>query len=91
MIERLRIDLEAARDQMAEDVFLTLLNDGQIEFRLRADATDCELPEAMPMQIAGELALTGAGRTKLVCDLVFDAGWRGTLNNHYFSEPQALS
>jgi type III restriction enzyme len=208
LIERLRIDLEAARDQLAEDVFLTLLSAGQIEFRLRADATDYELPEAMQMQIdgavqyvlreadlrpaqksllepavatglndfevkvagyldergalqwwhrnvaksqvglqgwkrhkvypdfvfaltsaegvdrmvlletkgaylagedtaykqrllsrlhgayrderlqvAGELALAGGGHTELVCDLVFDAGWRGALNSRYFGEP----
>lgn len=32
---------------------------------------------------AGELVLEG-GRERLVCDLVFDQAWRGTLDKRYF-------
>ena len=34
---------------------------------------------------AGDLVLEGGEQTDLVCDLVFDADWRGTLENRYFS------
>lgn len=33
----------------------------------------------------GELALEGASRQRVVCDLVFDDGWRGTISNRHFS------
>lgn len=54
LIERLRVDLDAARDALAQEVFAQLLRDGRIEFRLRADRLDYELPSS------GELALTSA-------------------------------
>jgi type III restriction enzyme len=44
LIEQLRADLEAWRDTMAQQVFEDLTQAGCIEFRLRADATDYELP-----------------------------------------------
>jgi type III restriction enzyme len=44
LVERLRADLEAARDAMAEAEFGRLLAGGRIEFRLRADRVDYELP-----------------------------------------------
>jgi type III restriction enzyme len=44
LIEQLRVDLEAWRDESAQQVFEALTQDGRIEFRLRADATDYELP-----------------------------------------------
>lgn len=34
---------------------------------------------------AGELALQGQDRTELVCDLVFEGDWRGTLEQRHFS------
>ena len=44
LIEQLRADLEAWRDDTAQQVFEALTQEGRIEFRLRADATDYELP-----------------------------------------------
>lgn len=44
LIEQLRADLQAWRDTMAQQVFEVLTKEGRIEFRLRADATDYELP-----------------------------------------------
>lgn len=44
LIEQLRVDLEAWRDEMAQQVFEALTKEGRIEFRLRADSTDYELP-----------------------------------------------
>lgn len=44
LAEQLRVDIEAERDRLAQAVFDQGVAEGQIEFRLRADATDYELP-----------------------------------------------
>ncbi|MGH8190523.1 MAG: DEAD/DEAH box helicase family protein [Rhodanobacteraceae bacterium] len=44
LAERLRVDIEAERDRLAQSVFDEGVAEGRIEFRLRADATDYELP-----------------------------------------------
>lgn len=56
LLERLRIDIEAQRDALAQAVFDRLLTDGRIEFRLRADATDFELPTELVEHLSGRLA-----------------------------------
>lgn len=53
LIERLRVDLEKARDGLAEEAFARLLAEGRIEFRLRADALDYALPESAELQSSG--------------------------------------
>ncbi len=53
LVERLRADVETERDQLAQQVFDRLLTQGQIEFRLRADGLDYELPTEMQHLIAG--------------------------------------
>jgi type III restriction enzyme len=53
LTERLRIDLEAARDRLAQEVFDRLLAEGRIEFRLRADKLDYELPTEVTQLIIG--------------------------------------
>lgn len=59
LIERLRLSLEAERDRRAESVFAALVGTGQIEFALRADASDYELP------MQAELSLSGKPRALL--------------------------
>ena len=44
LIERLRADLETERDRLADAAFAARVAEGRIEFALRADATDYELP-----------------------------------------------
>ena len=53
LIETLRLGVAAERDRLAEGVFRRLLDAGQIEFRLRADAADYELPEFWSTQVTG--------------------------------------
>ncbi len=53
LTERLRIDLEAARDRLAQEVFERLLAEGRIEFKLRADELDYELPTEVTHLVAG--------------------------------------
>ena len=54
LIECLRADLEAERDRLAQGEFEQLVAAGNIEFCLRADATDYELPEEMTLQLSGK-------------------------------------
>ena len=51
LIERLRADIEKERDALAERVFLALTGEGRIEFALRADALDYELPSAATLSL----------------------------------------
>ena len=53
LLERLRIDIEVQRDALAQEVFDRLLAEGRIEFRLRADSTDFELPVEVIDQLPG--------------------------------------
>ena len=65
LIERLRIDLEAARDALAQAVFEQGLHEGRIEFRLRADRLDYELPSTAELMPSGRpVALTRHGDGK---------------------------
>ena len=53
LIERLRIDLERERDRLAEAVFAAGVAGGRIEFALRADLADYELPTSAELQLIG--------------------------------------
>ncbi|WP_394757131.1 DEAD/DEAH box helicase family protein [Rhodoferax sp.] len=54
LLERLRIDLEAERDRLAQSVFERCVAQGQVEFRLRADATDYEIPAEFALELSGK-------------------------------------
>jgi type III restriction enzyme len=54
LIEQLRIDLERERDRLAEAVFEHGVATGRIEFALRADASNYELPTSAELQLGGE-------------------------------------
>jgi len=41
------------------------------------------------MERAGELELKSGESTSLVCDILFDAEWRGSLEARYFSDPDS--
>lgn len=54
LIERLRVDLERERDRLAEVVFERAVAEGRVEFVLRADAGNYELPMTQELQLSGE-------------------------------------
>lgn len=54
LLERLRVDLEAERDRLAQAVFDECVSAGRIEFRLRADAADYELPTEFALELSGK-------------------------------------
>ncbi|MBP7203266.1 MAG: DEAD/DEAH box helicase family protein [Propionivibrio sp.] len=56
LIERLRIDVERERDRLAEAAFLALVAEGRVEFALRADAADFELPSAATLALPARAA-----------------------------------
>jgi type III restriction enzyme len=51
LLERLRVDVEAERDRLAMEVFAAGVTAGHIEFALRADKLDYEIPDdfALPL------------------------------------------
>lgn len=51
LVEQLRQDLEKLRDALAQQVFDAMVHEGRIEFRLRADRTDYELPQHMALSV----------------------------------------
>jgi type III restriction enzyme len=54
LLERLRIDMELERDRLAQAVFDDCVAAGDIEFRLRADATDYEIPREFELELSGQ-------------------------------------
>ncbi|MBZ0224946.1 MAG: hypothetical protein K8F51_03095 [Comamonas sp.] len=54
LIEQLRQDLERERDRLAQEVFERLVRQGRIEFCLRADRHDYELPREMVLDVVGK-------------------------------------
>ena len=52
LIDTLRLDLEVERDRLAQAEFESLVRAGRIEFSLRADATDYELPNEAELRLA---------------------------------------
>ena len=54
LLERLRADLETERDRLAQTVFEHCLQQGWVEFRLRADATDYVLPQDFALELSGK-------------------------------------
>jgi type III restriction enzyme len=52
LLERLRTDLEVERDRLALAVFQGCMAQGQVEFQLRADATDYALPSEFALELS---------------------------------------
>ena len=54
LLERLRVDVEAERDRLAQAAFEACLAGGEVEFRLRADTTDYEIPAGFALELSGK-------------------------------------
>lgn len=64
LTERLRIDIERERDRLAQNTFNQLVEEGLVQFSLRADATDYELPAFSELTVVMLcLATTGCARS----------------------------
>jgi type III restriction enzyme len=72
LLERLRADLEAERDHLAQRVFEDCLQQGWVEFRLRADSTDYEVPQAFALELGGKPTPMVRDDAKLVEKSLFE-------------------
>jgi type III restriction enzyme len=72
LLERLRIDLEAERDRLALAVFQGHMARGQVEFQLRADATDYALPSEFALEISDKPQAMVRDDAKLVEKSLFE-------------------
>lgn len=72
LLERLRADLEAERDRLAQAVFEHCLQQGWVEFRLRADATDYTLPTEFALELSGKPTPMVRDDAKLVEKSLFE-------------------
>ncbi len=55
LLERLRVDIESERDRLALEIFEDGVAEGQIEFALRADRADYEIPTDFTQAVSGKL------------------------------------
>lgn len=72
LLERLRADLEGERDRLAQTVFEHCLQQGLVEFRLRADATDYVVPQEFALEMSGKPTYMQRADGKLVEHSLFE-------------------
>ncbi len=81
MIEALRANAMAERDRLAEARFLALVVEGKIEFALRADAQDYELPITMEFEYEGRAEPLTRDDARLVEKSLLEPFIRNGLND----------
>ena len=86
LIERLRVDVEAQRDALAEKVFNELVGKRCIEFSLRADAASYELPEFVEAALSPNARSLQRGDGKAVEKSLFEPFFEGMLDNAFETE-----
>ena len=55
LVEQLRADLVVQRDALAQEVFEQKVRDGNIEFQLRADRLDYEIPNELEIELSDSI------------------------------------
>ena len=75
LLERLRVDLEAERDRLAQTVFEHCMQQGWVEFRLRADATDYALPAEFALEMSGKPTPMIRDDAKQIEKSLFEPAW----------------
>lgn len=98
LIESLRVGLEAERDRLAESAFKRLVEAGRIEFRLRADLADYEIPQEITLAGTSRPEPLGRSDGRPVEKSLFEPVFRSMLENKfetdfacYLDEQAALS
>ena len=81
LLERLRIDVEAERDRLAQAAFETCLAGGEVEFRLRADMTDYEIPAQFALELSGKPRLLVRDDAKAVEKSLFEPALTALADN----------
>ena len=80
------MDLETQRDTLAEQVFRGLVKEGCIEFSLRADANNYELPDWIEMELPEHPRSLQRSDGKLVEKSLFEPFYEGVLDNAFETE-----
>ena len=75
LLERMRADLEAERDRLAQAVFERCMQQGWVEFRLRADATDYALPQEFALELSGKPTPMIRDDAKQIEKSLFEPAW----------------
>ncbi len=86
LIETLRTGLEAERDRLAEEVFKRLVAEGRIEFRLRADLGDYELPMEIQLAVEDKPQPLGRGDGHPVEKSLFEPVFKSLVDNAFEAE-----
>lgn len=86
LVEQLRADLEAQRDALAEAVFADRVRAGQIEFRLRADRLDYEIPEELMVDLPERPRPLARRDGRTVERSLFDPVFDSMLDNEFEGE-----
>lgn len=83
LLEQLRTDLERERERLAEAVFVHQVEDGRIEFRLRADTLDYEIPASMEADLPAQARVLVRPDGKLVEKSLFEPFFESLLDNDF--------
>jgi type III restriction enzyme len=86
LVEQLRTELEAQRDALAESVFAEQVRAGQIEFRLRADRLDYEIPEELAVDLPERPRTLARRDGHAVERSLFDPVFDSMLDNEFEGE-----
>jgi len=86
LTEQLRVDLEAERDALAERVFLEHVRQGRIEFRLRADRLDYEIPQELRVDVPERPRILSRPDGRPVERSLFEPFFDALLDNEFEGE-----
>ncbi len=86
LVERLRVDLESQRDALAEQVFNALVNEGRIEFSLRADTSNYEIPSWLDADLPEHARTLQRPDGKLIEKSLFEPFFESLLDNAFEAE-----
>lgn len=86
LVEQLRNDLEAQRDVLAEAVFFDHANARRIEFRLRADRLDYEIPEQLVESLPERPRVLARPDGRPVERSLFEPFFESMLDNNFEAE-----
>ena len=81
LLERLRVDLEGERDRLAQAAFEDCVASGDVEFMLRADSTDFEVPTEFALDLASKPQPLVRDDAKLVEKSLFEPALTALADN----------
>ena len=83
LLEQLRSDIERERERLGEAVFMIRVKDGLIEFRLRADRLDYEIPAGLTLEQPERPRVLARSDGTAVDKSLFDPFFEHMLDNDF--------